>query len=219
MFLSEKELVNRLIEHYDKYFTVQEIGAGYGISDLLIIRNKTELIRFMETRNGTYLKHLDDIRVFEYIRKRNGVTLDEMMAKLYISKSKLRYSIVKRLEEIGAVIKKENFYYRGSNFKLFCPNVTAFEAKLEDWKKGLAQAIRYQRFADKSYLALDEKFVHRANQEEFLKYNIGLISVGPKVKEIIKPISQRPLDPIMRYKVAEETISKIHFTCEKLHLT
>lgn len=70
MFQTEEELVTRLVKHYNKYYTIQEVGVGYGISDLLIIRNQADLIRFIETRQGVYLKDLDDIRVFDYIRKR-----------------------------------------------------------------------------------------------------------------------------------------------------
>ncbi|WP_440110655.1 hypothetical protein [Paenibacillus sp. QZ-Y1] len=208
MFQTEQELVNRLVKHFNKYYTIQEVGVGYGISDLVIIRNQTDLIRFIETRRGVYLKDLDEVRVFDYIRKRNKVTLDELMTKLFISKSKLKYSVLKRLEFNGAITTNGEYYSKSEQFKLFCPRVIAIEAKLEDWQKGLAQAIRYHRFAEKSYLAIDDQYIHRVNQEEFYKFNIGLISVGSKVKEIIKPISLKPLDPAMRYKVAEEIISR-----------
>lgn len=208
VFQTEEELVNRLIKHYKNYYTIQEVGVGYGISDLLIIRNQTDLIRFIETRQGVYLKDLDEVRVFDYIRKRKRVTLDELISKLFISKTKLKYSVMKRLEDCGAITNNANFYSRNKNFKLFCPNVIAIEAKLEDWRKGLAQAIRYQRFAERSYLAIDSRYIHRVDQVEFHRFNIGLISVGSKVKDIIKPVSLKPLDPAMRYKVAEEIVSR-----------
>ncbi|MFH5181454.1 hypothetical protein ACHHV8_01715 [Paenibacillus sp. TAB 01] len=209
MFQTEEELVERLVQHYKNYFTVRELGVGYGISDLVIVRNKADMLRFIENRNGVHLKHIDEIKVFEYIRKRNGVDLDELISKHYMSKPKLKYAILKSLEEAGALIKEDFRYFRTPSFKLFSPVVTAIEAKLEDWNKGLAQAIRYQRFADKTYLAMDEKYVHRAEKNEFVKYNVGLLSVGSKIKEIVKPLTQKPTDSIMRYKVAEEIISKM----------
>ncbi|GJM76496.1 hypothetical protein HMSSN036_87120 [Paenibacillus macerans] len=73
----------------------------------------------------------------------------------------------------------------------------------------MAQAIRYQRFACKSYLALDEDYIHRVEINELVKHNIGLISVGKKVKEIFKPELRVPTDLIMNYKVAEEIIKNI----------
>ncbi|WP_058303000.1 hypothetical protein [Gorillibacterium timonense] len=215
MFQSEEELVQRLVQHYNRNFTIQEIGVGYGISDLLIIRNQSELNRFICERNGIYLKHLDEVKVFDYIRKRKSVEVEELHNTLFISKQRLKYNILKRLEEIGAVLMVENTYIRNQDFTLFNPNVTAIEAKLEDWTKGLAQAIRYQRFANKSYLALDEQYVHRADQSECKRFKVGLISVGSRVREIIEAPPIKPLDPLMRYKVAEEIIAKCTATYEK----
>ncbi|MEK4359770.1 hypothetical protein NYE48_22335 [Paenibacillus sp. FSL M7-1455] len=208
MFRTEAELVDRLVQYYQKYFIVKELGVGYGISDLVIVRNKADLFRFLEARNGVHLKHIDEIKVFEYIRKRNGVDLEELISKHYISKTKMKYSIIKNLEDVGAIKRGDSKYYRIPSFKLFSPTVTAIEAKLEDWNKGLAQAIRYQRFANKTYVAMDEKYVHRADKSEFSKYNVGLLSVGTKIKELVKPSDQKPSDSIMRYKVSEEIILK-----------
>lgn len=216
VFRTEEELVQRLIQYHQNKFIVQEVGVGYGISDLLIIRNQAEMDRFIGKRQGVYLKHLDEVKVFDSIRKRKKrVQVDELQSELFISKSRLKYSIIKRLEEVGAVLRNGQTYSRNPQFTLFSPDVTAIEAKLEDWTKGLAQAIRYKRFADKTYLALDEQYIHRADQSEFRRYNVGLMSVGSRVKEVIKPTPDKPLDHLMRYKVAEEIISKLTPTCEK----
>ncbi|MGG1554100.1 hypothetical protein [Paenibacillus ferrarius] len=208
MFQSEEELVERLVQHYKNYLIVRELGVGYGVSDLVVVRNKADMLRFIGNRNGTHLKRIDEIKVFEYIRKRNGVNLEELMSEHFISRSKMKYSVLKNLQETGALINEGSKYFRAPSFKLFSPVVTAIEAKLEDWNKGLAQAIRYQRFAHKTYLAMDEKYVHRADKNEFVKFNVGLVSVGSKIIEIVKPVAQKPTDSIMRYKVAEEIISK-----------
>ncbi|MNJ77152.1 hypothetical protein D3C77_745800 [compost metagenome] len=88
----------------------------------------------------------------------------------------------------------------------------AFEAKLEDWQKGLAQALRYKRFASKTYLVLDEEFVHRVDYNELIKHSVGLIAVGSKVREIIKPTISKPTDLIMNYKIAEEILKKLELS-------
>lgn len=208
MFQTEKEVVQRLSKNFNRYYVVKELGVGYGISDLLVVRNRTDLESFIQNRNGKYLKYSDEVKVFDYIRKRNGVDIDELASKIYVSKSKLKYTLLSHLVEIGAVYTQDKKYHRTPEFSLFSPISTAIEAKLEDWNKGLAQAIRYQRFAQKTYLAMDERFVHRADKAEFIKYNVGLISVGSKIKEIVRPIERKPLDPVMRYKVSEEIIAK-----------
>lgn len=215
VFRTEEELVQKLVQHNKNNFAVREVGVGYGVSDLLIVRNKTEMLRFIQGRKGVHLRHLDEIRVFDYIRKRKRVYFEDIVENFYIPRSRLKYKILKYLEQVGSIMREGDVYSRISEFGLFCPNVTAIEAKLTDWSKGLAQAIRYQRFADKTYLALDEQYIHRAVHDEFKQHNVGLLSVGPKgVKEVVRPALKKPLDPLMTFKVAEEIISKLS-TCEK----
>ncbi|MGO4271239.1 hypothetical protein AB4Z22_15565, partial [Paenibacillus sp. TAF58] len=118
MFRTEAELVERLVRSYTNLFTIRELGVGYGVSDLIIVRNRADLLRFLKNRNGIYLKDIDEIKVFEYIRKRNGVDLEELTSKHYISKSKMKYTVLKNLEDLGAIIKEDSKYYRTPSFKL-----------------------------------------------------------------------------------------------------
>ena len=56
----------------------------------------------------------------------------------------------------------------------------AFEVKLSDWKRALAQAFRYRAFAQCSFVVMDEASVDRAIASigSFHRSNIGLISVS-----------------------------------------
>ena len=55
----------------------------------------------------------------------------------------------------------------------------AFEMKLSDWLRGLAQAFRYRTFANSSFLVIDEARSKRAvaNLERFQRANVGLIGL------------------------------------------
>jgi len=55
-------------------------------------------------------------------------------------------------------------------------NFVAIEVKIKDWQQGLYQAYRYNSFAEKSYLALYERYCQDVDIELFKKYNVGLIS-------------------------------------------
>ena len=55
-------------------------------------------------------------------------------------------------------------------------NFVAIEVKIKDWKQGLYQAYRYNSFAEKSYLALYEKYCVGVDIDLFKEYNVGLIS-------------------------------------------
>ena len=51
----------------------------------------------------------------------------------------------------------------------------AIEVKIKDWKQGLYQAWRYNSFAEKSYLAVYEKYTKNIDVQLFKEYNVGLI--------------------------------------------
>lgn len=55
-------------------------------------------------------------------------------------------------------------------------NFVAIEVKIKDWQQGLYQAYRYNSFAEKSYLALYEKYCRDVDISLFKKNNVGLIS-------------------------------------------
>ncbi|WP_322552810.1 hypothetical protein [Priestia megaterium] len=209
MYETENEMIARLSEYYKKRLVFKEVGSGYGIADLIIIKNKSAFNQFLNERNGAFLSNSDQIKIFIFLRKKKkGVSFEELVQNHYISETRLKYQVLNHLIAIGAVIKKNNLYFRNEQFSLFSPKTVAIEGKLNNWKAGLTQAIRYQRFAEQVYVALDEDFVHRANLEEFKKYNIGLISVGPKVKEILPAKISPPLDPIMKYGISERLVEK-----------
>ena len=59
-------------------------------------------------------------------------------------------------------------------------NSIAFEMKLSDWRRGLAQAFRYRSFATFSILVLDNTRTKSAvaNADRFRRANIGLIGLN-----------------------------------------
>lgn len=67
-------------------------------------------------------------------------------------------------------------------------NFVAIEVKIKDWQQGLYQAYRYNSFAEKSYLALYEKYCRGVDIDLFKKYNVGLISFNETgIKVLNKP--------------------------------
>jgi hypothetical protein len=56
----------------------------------------------------------------------------------------------------------------------------AFEMKLSDWRRGLAQAFRYRSFATVSFLVLDNTRAKSAvaNADRFKRANVGLIGIN-----------------------------------------
>lgn len=204
MFDTEEQLIQRLLDQFKNKLAFTEVECGYGRADLVIIKNKKAFNDFCKSRNGLFLQSNDEIKIFTYLRrKRKGATFSEILNNHYISEATLKYKILRNLINANAIFSDGHNYYRNKDFTLFNSDATAIEGKLSNWQTALEQAIRYQKFARKSYVALDQEFIHRVTIEEFKHYNIGLISVGSKVKEVLSPKETPPSDPTMRYRVAE----------------
>ncbi len=72
--------------------------------------------------------------------------------------------------------------------------LTAFEMKLNNWKRALQQAYRYTYFADQSIVVLPVSCLERVEPARavFERLNIGLWVLDPKQKQIKKIITPRP---------------------------
>jgi len=74
------------------------------------------------------------------------------------------------------------------------PTIRAFEAKLNDWKKGLMQAHRYSFFSDVSILVLPTKKIRNVlgNLGSFHKLRVGLWGFDEETDAIRAIYSPRP---------------------------
>ncbi|GAH34328.1 unnamed protein product, partial [marine sediment metagenome] len=63
----------------------------------------------------------------------------------------------------------------------------AFELKLSNWQKALAQASCYKAFANKAYVLIDNTYVNRPlnNLYRFERANVGLLSINGKGRVFI----------------------------------
>ena len=75
--------------------------------------------------------------------------------------------------------------------------LTAFEMKLTDWRKGLAQAYRYSYFADLAVVVLPPKIAATAKTDLdlFRESNVGLWSFNPTTGAIRKLFTPRGTGP------------------------
>lgn len=94
--------------------------------------------------------------------------------------------------------------------------ITAFEAKMKDWRKGLSQASRYKHFANRSILVLPPETASTALNflQTFRDLNVGLWEFDPTTDRIIRhctPMIRKP-----RNKAAWE--KAMHQLRQKLNL-
>jgi len=93
-------------------------------------------------------------------------------------------------------------------------NIIAFELKLSNWKRALAQAFKYRMFADASYVLLDHSNLKSAlgNRILFTRSGIGLLSIDTlgRVYRHITANDGPPFSPDFRHAMEE-------IVCEKLN--
>ncbi len=77
--------------------------------------------------------------------------------------------------------------------RLMKHRLTAFEMKLTDWRKGLAQAYRYGHFADRTILVVPPNTIKTALEDKrlFQHLNVGLWSFNPVSETIRKHVSPK----------------------------
>jgi hypothetical protein len=88
----------------------------------------------------------------------------------------------------GAALSLERLKVRLMKHRL-----TAFEMKLTDWRKGLAQAYRYGHFSDRAVLVVPPNIAKTAIENKclFEHLNVGLWSFDPTTEKIRKHVNPK----------------------------
>ena len=92
-------------------------------------------------------------------------------------------------------LPRETFPDTESFVRVARPCTRAFECKLVDWRKAMAQACRYRFFANQTFVVLPEKACSRALPylDTFKKIKVGLWSFSPETGRITAHHTPRSL--------------------------
>lgn len=184
---------------YQTFTEVSVSIAGHGIADVVAVKlNPSKIAQRIE--NGQF-STIKTQRYFEllYIISEDfkGTDLKEIIGAYSYSREYL-IKLLRKLEEDRYIVELEkNRYRKINNIIPLASEVVAIEAKLENWQAGIKQARRYQLFANRVYLALQDSYCHRPDLHRFEKNNIGLLSVAlgeEKVLELVESNYQKPLE-------------------------
>lgn len=214
----------RFILEKEGFLSKKEVGLGYGVADLILVHKKSFNLNRCKLRKR--YKQLSPLLREEYFHvmkfmpevEKKSVSIDYLLTKTHLSKSFLKYTILKSLEKKGYIKKiNKKFYFKINGWLPLANEVIAIEAKIKNWKRGLIQANRYHLFADKVYLAVPKSVARLVDKKDLKKHNIGLISfdLKSKKKEIIteskktKPWDILKRDVAIEYFWDRETLSKL----------
>ncbi len=213
--MTEKAFVKQLERVFiqEGYLTKKEVGVGYGVADLVLVKlnPKQCAIRLGNKQFKPLLReeffkifyHLPDIDSGE-----NPVDLNYLIQKTNLSKSFLKYSVLKQLERDGYVKRVENnFYFKINGWIPIAKEIIAIEAKMKDWKRGFLQANRYKSFANKVYLAIPSKIEHLIDKKLLQKHGVGLIvlNTANNKKKTLPVKTIEPLNPF-KHNLATEFV-------------
>lgn len=190
MFRFEKDMIPVLIEklsmlYHTEYF-LSEFNSGNGVADLVFtteMTNESLMLNdygMMSLFTSSFLgqKEISKKRLYKQTsdKARLERLLDYLVAKDYID------------------FNDENVLFT-KQYKPHTKNLISIEAKLKDWKSGFYQALRYQFFSHKTFLAYPSEYIHRIDLNLLKAHNIGLISVSfDGINIVINPKEKKPKD-------------------------
>ncbi|NCU33126.1 MAG: hypothetical protein EOM23_09400 [Candidatus Moranbacteria bacterium] len=190
MFRFESEMIPVLVENLSKIFKtdyiITEFSSGNGIADLVFTTEMNDEDLFL---NDYALMSLF-VNLFQQKKHLNT----KQLQKSSIDKTRLK-NLLTHLEINDFIGYDGEKIVLNRKYKAHTRNLLSVEAKLNDWKSGFYQALRYKFFSHQSYLAYPEKYTHRVDLDLLKEHNIGLISVGhDTIKFISKPKTEKPKD-------------------------
>ena len=191
--MNEYQFVREIQKHFDNedFYSLREIGVGYGIADLVLInKGKINIENCRARKNNNQFSPLLNENFFKTLRyipdeesENKHATFSDIAESSCLSKSYLKYKILTFLESHGYVKQdKDNFYLKVNGWIPIAQEIIAIEAKLCNWRRGALQANRYKAFAHKVYLAIPESKEHIVDKDYFMKHEIGLMVIDTKRK-------------------------------------
>lgn len=172
----EKEMIpiitNYLNNEMGYSIIINEFDSGYGIADI---------VATIDISNQSYFpfKSIMDVFLLFRIPSNSWIQFDDITKTTAYSDKYLKYVILRRFIEHGLISRNQNKYKRTIPVKLLENPIIAIEAKLVKWKDALIQAMRYKKYADYCYVALQENAVKNVDINMFNDNNVGLLAVSP----------------------------------------
>lgn len=186
MFSSESELVECFLNKknyffnsvypnvYQRIFCLTEFDSSFGVADIVIgTFQKYKRINDKSCINPHWAYPLSSYKL-------NAKFSNKDFANRTGYSVNYSRQVIQSYIDSGYVIEKNGIYIVVKEYQFILDSVIAVEAKLKNWKQALKQASRYKKFAQLSYVLLDENSIKPAlsNIESFFSSNIGLMSLS-----------------------------------------
>lgn len=191
--MKERDLVNILNDYIGskKIIYGNEIRMGIGIPDIMIC---SEILK-----KDSLITDYYELKIYDYITKKKVENIEEITKKISMSKKNVcKYIYELREKNILEFEKDRIEILKDLDLQDIGTNIS-IEVKLKDWKNGILQAKRYLKFSDYSYLAILEQYQKNIDLDELKNNGIGLIVVGDKIKQVVRPRKSKQCDKYFKY--------------------
>ena len=171
-----------------------DIPVGPGVPDVLIVGLDSDAIRWRLRHSLAPLTRQDAVVIAALADR--ALSIDELSRRIQVPKRRLTSEWLPRLTDSGLVKVTAEKVSKTDRFVPVQTHVIAIEAKLRDWRKGVGQARRYLRFANRVFLALDvaaarPAMVYRQNLRSL---GVGLLTADAESKRV--NVVSRPRDRV-----------------------
>ena len=192
-----------------------EVSSMAGVPDVVFARFNGEQLRDRSER-GCFLVDAAPLAVvltLAALGPNPGVADNEIASLAALSVRYTSGTVLPALREGGWVeMTQQRHWVLTRPFRSVVEHLVAVEAKLTDWRRGLAQATRLAAGADAVWLALDCERTSRpvAAPERFRHTGVGLAAVHPtgRVDALIAPQGVGVLD--LRREMLAERVAAMH---------
>jgi hypothetical protein len=188
-------LIDNLSKVYKTEYITTEFSTGNGVADLVFTTKMSD--------EDLYLNDYALMSLFVNLFQQNKQLTTKQLQQSSIDKTRLK-NLLSHLEVHDFIGYDGEIIIRNRKYKAHTRNLVSVEAKLNDWKSGIFQALRYKFFSHQSFLAYPESNIHRVDLDLLKEHNIGLISVGlDRIQFISKPKTEIPKDLTSYYFLSE----------------
>ncbi len=189
---------------------IAEMPGPSGIPDLVALPNPgAALTRRLDSKIPAILSRTA-IEIVASLKVRQGITLKSLQSRVPRADRTISQSL-RHLIESGAIIQEGNLLYRAGPLQPV-GNLYALEAKVDDWRKGIRQAFRYQSWCSASSLVLSRM----PKNSDLLISTSRRLSIGLALEDrwIVRPRISR-IDHVQRLWGSEHFIAALGFAPTK----
>ena len=162
LFSTENELVDFFIKHSEKQdkFYIKELPTNFGRPDIIelvvnieLFKQRRKELEFLETpiqRMDTY--------IISYLKGKSWVKKETIKRYLNVNSSIINNSVSRLIDRNMLMVSSDegSVKLKSKSELLFIKSLTAFEAKLSNWKYVIEQAERHLWFSKQSYILIPE---------------------------------------------------------------